>query len=383
MRQPADWQIYAITFIRMVYNTVHRMVYPFLTIFARGLGVSLDTMAFALAARSAVGTIGPFAASLADRHGRRLGMLLGAALFTIGAGLVVLWPTFPMFLAALVFCALGKYIFDPSLEAFLGDRVPYERRGRAIAITEFGWALAFILGIPLAGFLIRINGWMAPFPLMAILGVLIFAGLWRMLPRDEIQTSANTSKENFKLVLTSIPALAGLALSFFSSGANEQVSVIFGVWLEDSFSLQIAALGMASAVIGISELGAEGLVVAFVDRLGKPRAIILGLALNSAAAISLPFIGGTQIGALLGLFFFYLTFEFTLVSVIPMMTEVLPAARATLMAFNVAAQALGRALGAFVAPWLYHLGFLAVAGSAIVFNLVALFAVRQLMKRWQ
>ena len=51
---------------------------------------------------------------------------------------------------------------------------------------------------------------------------------------------------------------------------------IFGVWLEDSFDLQIAALGAASAVIGLSELGGEGLVAAFVDRLGKPRAIGLG-----------------------------------------------------------------------------------------------------------
>jgi hypothetical protein len=63
------------------------------------------------------------------------------------------------------------------------------------------------------------------------------------------------------------------------------------------------------------------------------------------AALALYFLGRTEAGALVGLFFFYITFEFTLVSIIPLMTELLPAARATLMAFNVAALSFGRALG--------------------------------------
>ena len=152
---------------------------------------------------------------------------------------------------------------------------------------------------------------------------------------------------------------------------------IFGVWLEDSFDLQIAALGAASAVIGLSELGGEGLVAVFVDRLGKPRAIGLGLAANCLAALALLFLGRTQAGALVGLFFFYITFEFTLVSIIPLMTELLPSARATLMAFNVAALSLGRALGDLLAPRLYGLGFWFIVLGAVGFNLLALAALRK------
>ena len=375
------FQIAFFTLIRTIFNTLHRMVYPFLSVFARGLGVDLSAMSYALTARSLVGTVGPFAAIVADRRGRRFGMLFGMGLFSLGAGIVVFWPTFPGLVAAIILSTLGKYIFDPSMQAYLGDRVPYERRGRTIAITEFGWSLAFILGIPLMGFLISRLGWMAPFPLMAILGILIFAGLFLMLPKEETNEQAGKLANgwgNFKIVLASVPALAGLAVGLFSSAANEVVNLIFGVWLEDSFGLQIAALGAASAVIGASELSAEGLVALFVDRIGKPRAVALGLALNCLAALSLPVLGRSEFGALAGLFLFYITFEFTLVSCIPLMTEVLPGARATLMAFNVAALSLGRALGAFAGPWLYELGFLAVAGGAVAFNLVALLALRRL-----
>lgn len=373
-------QILFFTAIRVVYNTMHRMVYPFLTIFARGLGVDLPTMAYALTARNIAGTFGPFAATAADRQGRRFGMLMGGAFFMLGAGVVVLWPTFPALVVALIFSTLGKYIFDPSLQAFIGDRVRYEQRGRIIAITEFSWSLAFILGVPLVGFLIARGGWLAPFPLMALLGAGILAGLFWILPRDEKGKSDNRSRDNFRLVLNSLPALTGLAIGLFASGANEQVNLIFGAWLENSFGLQIAALGLASAIIGISELSAEGLVAGFVDRIGKPRAIAIGLTINSLAALALPFIGRTEAGALVGLFFFYLSFEFTIVSSIPLMTELLPSARATLMAFNVAAMSLGRALGAFLAPRLYGLGFLMVALGAIVFNLLALLAVSRLKK---
>jgi predicted MFS family arabinose efflux permease len=374
----ATVQVAAFAVIRTIINTLHRMVYPFLAVLARGVGVDIISMSYALTARSLVGTIGPFAATVADRRGRKFGMLSGIALFTLGTAVVVFWPSFPALVISIILSTLGKYIFDPSMQAYLGDRIPYARRGRTIAVTEFGWSLAFVLGIPLMGFLIARGGWMAPFPLMAVLGVLIFAGLFWMLPRDIKPPEDNpTLSANLRTVLTFAPALAGLAVGLFASTANEVVNLIFGVWLEDSFGLQIAALGAASAVIGLSELGGEGLVAAFVDRLGKPRAIGLGLAGNCLAAIALFFLGRTQAGALVGLFLFYITFEFTLVSVIPMMTEVLPSARATLMAFNVASLSLGRALGDLLAPRLYVWGFWSVILGAVLFNLLALLALRK------
>jgi predicted MFS family arabinose efflux permease len=63
-----------------------------------------------------------------------------------------------------------------------------------------------------------------------------------------------------------------------------------------------------------------------------------------------------------------------------MMTEIMPAARVTLMAFNVAALSLGRAIGAFAAAPLYRWGIGASAIAALLFNILALFALRKLTK---
>jgi len=113
------------------------------------------------------------------------------------------------------------------------------------------------------------------------------------------------------------------------------------------------------------------------------------LLLNCLAALALPLLGRSLPGALVGLFLFYISFEFTIVSAIPMMTEIMPAARATLLATSIAGHSLGRALGALLATPLYSLGLasgelpglLLSSLAAIFFNLIALVAVLLLRKK--
>ncbi len=181
------------------------------------------------------------------------------------------------------------------------------------------------------------------------------------------------------------PALAGILFGLALSAANEQINLTFGIWLEDSFAVKIAALAVASAIIGASELTGELLVIGFVDWIGKRRAVSIGLALNAVAALALPYLGGTLTGALVGLFLIYLTFEFALVSSIPLMSEVIPAARATFLSVYIAATAIGRALGALVVPLLYRNGasnsILPVMIATVVFNGIAFVALQGVIIR--
>jgi predicted MFS family arabinose efflux permease len=355
------------------------MVYPFLPILVSGLGVDLSTISLALTFRSLVGIFSPFLASVADSRGRKTGMLFGLLGFTLGVAVVAVWPTFPAFLISLLLAAVGKYVFDPSMQAYLGDRVAYQRRGLAVALTEYSWSLAFIVGVPMMGLLIARWGWRAVFPFLALAGLISLGGLGWLLPKDPPPGSAQAGIwRNLRTVLSYKPALLGLLMGLLMSAANEFVNMVFGVWIEDSFGLKIAALSAAAAVIGLSEFGGETLVVVLTDRLGKPRSIAVGLILNSLAVFTLPLFGHSLGGALIGLFMFYITFEFAVVSAIPLMTEILPSARATLMAANVASFSLGRALGALLAPPLYSWGILGSGIAAVLFNLLALLALYSL-----
>ena len=376
------YQLTIFMFLRTILNTMHRMVYPFLAVFARELGVEITTVSYVVTARSFFGLFAPVLGSVADHRGRKFGMLTGIILFTFGMGSVALYPTFLTFSIAVLLSIIGKYFFDPAMQAYFGDRIPYERRGTALAVTEVAWSLAFIAGVPLMGFLIAGYGWDEPFRLLAGLGLVILVVIWRMVPYTPQSQRKIDSVSNFRSVLTNIPALAGISIALWASAANELVNLIFGVWLEESFGLKIAALAGASAVIGISELSGESLVALTTDRLGKPRALMLGLTGNALASLLLPIVGKTETGALIGLFLFYITFEYVMVSHIPMMTEVMPEARATLLSFNVTGHALGRMIGALLATFVYQrFGFLPVTMIAVVFNIFALLALGELTER--
>lgn len=374
-------QLIAFTFTRTVVNTAFRMVYPFMPVFARALGVDIEAIALAVTARSALGITGPVIGSAGDQLGRKFAMLIGLIIFILGMAVVVLWPTYASFFLSLLLGGSAKIIFDPSMQAYLGDRVDYDQRGRVLAITEFGWSGAALIGIPIAGWVIAFFGWVAPFTLLGILGILAALVIWRVIPgQSPTQTQRVPLRTAMRTIMAHPAAIPALSVVVLLSIGNEAVTLIYGVWMEDAFALQVIALGSTSIIIGLAELSGEGLVATFTDRLGKRRAVSIGIVLIAIACVSLPILGRGFIGALVGLFFFFITFEFTFVSILPIMTEIVPTARATLAASTFAAAAVGRAIGALVSPTLFNYGILANAALATALAIVALVVFRRFVR---
>jgi predicted MFS family arabinose efflux permease len=367
------FQLLAFSLTRVAVNTSYRMVYPFLPFISAGVGIDAKSLENIIALRSSLGVVGPLLGSVGDRYGRKTAMLLGMALFVLGMALVALWPTYPALLAALMLTAASKIVFDSSMQAYLGDRVPYARRGMAIALTEFGWSGAFLLGVPVAGWLIARGGWQSPFVWLAVLGAAATYWLWRILPPEPARAVERPSlAQGLRLVLTHRAALAGLAVGGLIAASNETVNIIYGVWMHDSFGLPVEALGASAIVIGLADLAGEGLVAGLSDRLGKRRALGLGLAAYALACLVLPLLGVSLQGALAGLFLFFLAFEFTLVGTIPLMTELVPPARATLMSVLLTVFSLGKAAGAVIGSELFTHGLRANSLAAAGMNLLGL-----------
>ena len=374
-------QLAAVTYTRAVVNTAFRMVYPFMPVFARALGVDIQAIALAVTARSVLGLTGPVFGSLGDQYGRKRTMLAGLIFFTVGMVVVVLWPSYLSFFLALLIGAVAKLMFDPSMQAYLGDHVAYDQRGRAIAVTEFGWSGAALIGIPVVGWVIAYAGWVAPFTLLAFLSVLAWVIILRTIPGEPTKPSGRIPfRDNLKTIFSYPAARSALLVVVLISAGNETINLIYGVWLEAAFALKVVALGATSIVIGLAELSGEGLVAGFTDRLGKRRSVSIGIALIAVTCLLLPLVGQNLIGALLGIFLLFIAFEFTFVSIIPIMTEIIPSARATLAASSFAAAAIGRAMGAFISPTLFEYGIMANALLALALALFALVLFRKFVR---
>ena len=150
-----------------------------------------------------------------------------------------------------------------------------------------------------------------------------------------------------------LPVKTAKAL-FFISVANDNLFVVYGIWLEQSFSLSIVALGLGTGMIGLAELLGELMTAVLADRIGLKFAVGGGLIASIFGYLILPFAGLTLPGALTGLFIVFFFFEFTMVCFLSLSTELVPTQRATMMSIILAAAGLGRVAGALIggAVWL-------------------------------
>ena len=340
------------TLCRLVLNTARRFVYPFAPALSRGLEVPLTAITSLIAVNQATAVLGLFFGPIADRLGYRLMMLTGMTLLVAGMFAGGLFPFYGVILIALFLAGLGKSMFDPALQAYVSERVPFHRRGLAIGFLEFSWAGSTLLGIPLIAVLIDRMGWRAPFFVMGGLGILGFLALSILVEKTARKKAPGPSLPIFRgawrQLLRERAALGALSYSFWISVANDNLFVVYGAWLEKQFGLSIVALGLGTAVIGIAELAGESFTAALADRLGLKRALIGGLAACLICYGILPLLGQTLGMALTGLFFLFLTFEFTIVTGLSLFTELVPASRATMMASYLASGGLGRVVGALI-----------------------------------
>jgi len=372
------YQLGVATFARLLINTSRRFAYPFASALSRGLGLPLAAITSLIAVNQVTGLLSPFFGPLGDRWGYRAMMLAGVGMLTLGMLAGGLLPAYGMVLLALLLAGLGKSIFDPALQAYVGERVPYQRRGLAIGMVEFAWAGSALVGLPVVGLLIERLGWRSPFLVLGGLGLLSTIVLWAVIPNDRRRRHGTDDPmaflEAWQRLSRERQALGALGFGLLISAANDNLFVVYGLWLESTFGLTIAVLGAATTVIGVAELLGEGLTASIADWLGLKRAIVVGSILSALSYALLPLVGHTLPLALAGLFLTFLSFEFTIVTSLSLFTEILPAARATMMSSNVAAVSIGRVVGALVggpvwlAGGLLATGFVsaAVSGLALV-----------------
>jgi MFS transporter, DHA1 family, inner membrane transport protein len=374
-------------FTRTILNVGYRAVYPFLPFIAADLGVSFQSAAEIVQVRNLVGLTAPFFGPLSDHYGRRTMMLAGLAISILACLTIGLVGSFVLAVIAIAVINFGMSVYEPAQHAYLADRVPYAARGRAMSLTEVAWSAASLAGLPLFGIVVQYFGWRMGFVLVGFAGIVVLA-LTRFGLPDEDRTARPSRREmwsgSFGKILGDPGAIAVLATSVLVLACNENVNIVYAEWMKDSFLLNALALGSVAFAMGFAELAGELLSSAYVDRIGKHRFVAISTFLTSGAYAMLPLIGGNALLGTLGLALVYFLFELTVVSTLPLITELVPASRATLMSLNLAAMLLGRTLGSFTGPFLYfHQGFVvnglvSGAGMLIAFAVWNLFVTERL-----
>jgi len=120
---------------------------------------------------------------LADRYGRRLIFQATLVLFSIGAVLSALAPTFETLLAARVIAGLGLGGELPVVATLVSEFSPRAQRGRMIVLLESFWAYGTLAAGLIALFVLPQFGWRGAF-VVAALPALYVAYLRSALPES-------------------------------------------------------------------------------------------------------------------------------------------------------------------------------------------------------
>jgi predicted MFS family arabinose efflux permease len=299
-----------------------------------------------------------------------------------------IFPLYWIVFLGVVVASFGKTIFDPAVQAFIGQKVPFERRGRVIGIVEMSWAGSTLIGIPLLGLIIDQTGLVLSFYLLSLFGLIGWISINRIIPADKKSCESVQNRvglfSSLKQLVKIRPAVGMLGFGFWISIANDSLFVVYGVWLEQSFHVTLMTLGFSTVAIGAAELCGESLTALFADRLGLKRAIIMGLMLAIISYILLPLIGRTLFLALAGMFMVFLAFEISMVCSFSLSTELMPQARATMMAGFYATSGIGRMIGVFTGVALWKAGGITlVAWTAACLTALGLLSLLWGLHSWK
>ncbi len=330
-------------FLRLLIDTGGQLFYPFVPVFAAGLGVSAVMVGRLISIQSLIGLVAPIFGNLADQHGYRPFMRLG--LGAVGIGMII-FASSPSLLIAIIgsmILGIGFSLFTPNLLAYLSANLPAERRSRGMGAVELSWGLAGIVGITPLGFAIARWGWRPPLIGLGI--ILILASfIPAFFPKtkqlnatsktavSQNQTSRWNQLKNFlDLGENKASAWAAIMGTAFISFASSHLLSSYGQWLFVDYGLGSDGLGRIAGIIGLGGFTAILLISTFGDRIGPLLGSKIGAFGGIFAFSLLPLINLSLTWLVVGLFVLYFFYQFTIVNAIILTSVQIPAQRGKMM----------------------------------------------------
>ncbi len=270
---------------------------------------------------------------------------------TAAGSLLALVGSFGAFAVAYFGIMLGVSFVTVGGHTYLSRRVRYARRARAIGLFETSWALALLIGAPTAALLIGWFGWRGPFVFFAFASAVMLAVLF--MARDDSVVLDDVHDA------TASPRITPSAWLLIGSSAAIAITglttvVIAGTWLDEVLGVSTGGVGLVAMAFGGAELMASSSSAAVADRAGPRRATQVALVVTLIGLLVMTRAGTSLLVGALGLFLFFIGFEFSIVTSFSFVSEALPAARGRVLAVNNAVGTLLRGVGVAMSGVLYE-----------------------------
>ena len=304
----------------------------------------------------------PLFGPLSDRRGRRAGMLIGLAIFSVAAAACVVAPSLPFLLLARAINGLGAAIAAPATLAYASDLPSPRERARTLGIVLSAFPFSTLIGLPIGALVTGLFGWRAAFAfvlLVAIVAVLAISRLPADRPHGENSPGYLAS---YRRVLGDRRALGVLSVTFAWFAGTFGYFVYQAEFFHEAFNLPTSVAGLSYLVVGVVGVAATRLSGAFLHAVGARRAVMIGIAAFAIAAFLMPL---TRVSLPLALLVFagwaFGTW-FGIPGIQTIVASLSAQLRGTMLAFNSSAQNFGNVLGPAITGQVIAMGGFAAAG---------------------
>jgi len=355
---------------KAVTNTALRWAAPFLPTLEKAFGASTAQLTTALGVAEAGGLTTLFVGRKLDRGHERLIAVAGCGIIAIASLVALIGTTFTFAISAFL-VVVGVANLTTAGHAYLGHRVPYDRRARWIGIFETSWALSLLVGAPIVAVLITLVGWRGPYVAFVIAAT--FAAVLIATQVDPAPPPARTGDRSTAPTATRPDAAAWRTMlgSACVGMAGLSMFAISGAWLDDDYGVSTAGLGAVAVGFGAIELMSSLVSAGWADRLGKLRTTVAAVALLAVGLVIMS-LAGTLVVAVIGLLAFLCGFEYAIVTSFSLVSEAMPAARGATIAMSNAIGTSARAVGVIASGLLYEAH--GIVGSSALSGIAAIVA---------
>jgi MFS transporter, DHA1 family, inner membrane transport protein len=186
---------------------------------ATDLSVSIPTAGMLITGYALSVAFGaPIMALVTAKWPRRFALLVLMGIFIIGNILCAVAGNYTLLMIARVVTALCHGAFFGIGSVAAASLVPEQKKASAVAMMFMGLTLANVIGVPLGTALGQAMGWRSPFWVVAIIGVVAFAALYFLLPKDTAH-EASDMKTELK-ALNKFQVWLALAMTAFVSAST-------------------------------------------------------------------------------------------------------------------------------------------------------------------
>lgn len=368
-------ELTALTGAKVVSNTALRWVGPFLPTLERAFSTTTGTLTGVMGICELGGLSTVATGHALDRGHERRVFAIGLAAVSVSS-LVALGGSVTTFAISFALLILGVGNLTVAGHAWIGHRVPFPARGRAIGVFETSWAIALLIGAPILAALIATVGWRGPY--VALAAASAAAALVVVTVVSPGTPRAAVSRDD--RVPLPRTAWAPMVASAATAAAGLGTFVVSGTWLDDAHGLSTGGLGAVAAGFGLVELMSSGSVAGFGDRIGARRSVFAGLVLLGGGVTTMLAADESRTVAIAGLLLFLTGFEFAFVSSLTLVTEAAPHARGRAIGLSNAIGTVARAGAVFLSGQLYESfgmsGTLTMAAAAGAIATIATIAAR-------